>query len=56
MRHLKINVLGKAWVLRDKIKTDLLKSNTLMDFNGDHAKVQNTKSQLDAAFGVKFEL
>ncbi len=50
-RHSKIQILGR-WFLRNEISTNLLLDETSMDCNGDDdAKVENTKSQVDAALG-----
>jgi hypothetical protein len=57
-RPRKIQNLEKTWVLRGEITTNpsLLLDETSMDYDGDEdAKVQNTKSHIEAALGAKFE-
>ncbi len=52
----KTQTSGKIWVLRGEITTNLLNDETSMDSDGDEdAKVQYTKSQLEAALGAKFK-
>ena len=55
-RRRNIQIQGRAWVLHGNITTNLL-HNDFMDGNADDddAKVQNTKSQIEAALGTKFE-
>jgi hypothetical protein len=54
--HSNIQVLGKAWVLRSEITTNLLHDDMSMDCDGDEdAKAQNTEFPLEAALDVKFE-
>ena len=49
-------IRGKAWILRGEITTDLLHNDSAsMDCDDDQdAKVQNTKSQTEAALGATF--
>ena len=42
-------IIGKAWVLRGEITINQLLSDSI------DAKIQNTKSQVQAALGAKFE-
>ena len=51
-------IRGKAWILRGEITTDLLHNDSAsMDCDDDQdAKVQNTKSQAEAALGATFEI
>ena len=51
-------IRGKAWILRGEITTDLLHNDSAsMDCDDDQdAKVQNTKSQTEAALGATFEI
>ena len=48
---------GRVWILRGEITTDLLHNDSAsMDCDDDQdAKVQNTKSQTEAALGATFE-
>jgi hypothetical protein len=52
-------ILGKAWVLRGEITVNMLNNDSdQADMHGDvenDAKVQTTKSQIQAALGAKFE-
>jgi hypothetical protein len=58
-RRRNIQIQGRAYVLRGEITTDLLLNNvsktSMDDVSDDDAKVQNTKSQTEAALGPKFE-
>jgi hypothetical protein len=58
-RHCKTQILGKAWVWYVRllqIYNAQLRTDTSMDVDADDdAKVQNTKSQLEAPLGAKFE-
>ncbi len=51
-------IRGKAWILRGEITTDLLHNDSAsMDCDDDQdAKVQNIKSQTEAALGATFEI
>ena len=52
----KIKLLGKTWALRGEITANMLHNDASMDCDSDDdAKVQNTKSQLEAVLGEKFE-
>jgi hypothetical protein len=51
-------IKGMAWILRGKITTNLLHTDSasMEDCDNDEeAKVQNTKSQTEAALGATFE-
>ena len=52
-------VIGNAWVLRGEITINMIHNNSdQADMHGDvenDAKVQTTKSQIQAALGAKFE-
>jgi hypothetical protein len=59
-RHNK-QILGRAWIIRGEITTNLLHNDSdPASVNGDadneEAKVQNTKSLTEAALGAKFEI
>jgi hypothetical protein len=51
-------IQGWAWILRGEITTTLLHNDSAsMDCDNDEeAKVQNTRSQTEAAFGATFEI
>jgi hypothetical protein len=54
----KERIQGKAWILRGEITTTLLHNDSAsMDCeNEEEAKVQNTKSQTEAALGATFDI
>jgi hypothetical protein len=54
-------ILGRAWIIRGEITTNLLHNDSgpaSMDGDADaeEAKVQNTESLTEAALGAKFEI
>jgi hypothetical protein len=59
MRRRIQQIIGTAWILRGEITKKMLNNDSVqasMDGDADYdAKVQNTKSQTQAALGPKFE-
>ena len=59
----KIQIKGASWILRGDVTTNLLHNDSSYDISmdgdgrdaDDDAKIQHTKSQIEAALGTKFE-